>query len=358
MQRRTFLALCAALITDVPLRARAKIDYPEVTPGRTFKFPRDHGAHPDYRNEWWYVTGWLDPEDGKSLGFQVTFFRSRPPIADSNPSAFTPKEIIFAHAALSDPAIGHLVHDARAARAGFGLAEAATGDAHVVLDDWRFDRGADGVFRTHAANSEFALDLSFAPTQPILLEGDQGYSQKGPIESEASYYYSLPQMSVSGQVRSFGKTRKVTGTAWLDREWSSTYLDPNAVGWDWTGLNLDDGGAVMAFRIRGKGAQPLWAGGSYRGADGKAIRLNQEDVSFATVRRWHSPHTGADYPVEQTLTIQLPSGARDFPLLPLFDDQELAGPVTAGPVYWEGAVTTKGGRGYLELTGYVQALNL
>jgi predicted secreted hydrolase len=356
--RRWIGFLAAIAMATIPFAVRSNVIYPEVRPGRDFSFPADHGAHPEFRTEWWYVTGWLDVPGGKSMGFQVTFFRSRPPFGDSNPSAFAPKQIIFAHAALSDPAVGHILSDSRAARAGFGLANAKGGDAHVVLDDWTFDRGADGRFHTHAGGKDFTLDLSFTATQPILLEGDRGYSQKGPMPSEASYYYSLPHLAVSGTVRRGGRNIAVKGTAWLDREWSSTYLDPEAVGWDWTGINLDDGGAVMAFRIRDKSGRALWAGGTYRAPGGETFPLSRDAIAFATLRRWHSPHTGANYPVEQSLTIRLPSGKRSFHLMPLFDDQELAGENLAGPVYWEGAVKTEGGRGYLELTGYAQALKM
>ena len=356
--RRWIGFFAAFAIAAMPIVALSKVVFPDVQPGRFFSFPADHGAHPDYRTEWWYVTGWLDTPDGKSMGFQVTFFRSRTPFDEPNPSAFAPKEIIFAHAALSDPEAGHILSDSRAARAGFGLAEAKAGDAHVVLDDWTFDRTPGGQFRTHVAGKEFGFDLTFAPTQPVLLEGDRGYSQKGPIPTEASYYYSLPHLDISGTVARGGRAIAVKGTAWLDREWSSTYLDPNAVGWDWTGINLDDGSAVMAFRIRDKTGAALWAGGTYRPGTGESVLLARDQIAFSTIRRWHSPHTGADYPVEQTLAIRLPSGERQFRLTPLFDDQELAGESLAGPVYWEGAVKTQGGRGYLELTGYAQPLKM
>jgi predicted secreted hydrolase len=315
--------------------------YPPVLQGEALTFPADHGAHPDYRTEWWYLTGWLETGDGAPLGFQITFFRSRPAIDERNPSTFAARQVLFAHAALSDPALGHLLHGERIARAGFGLAEAATGDTNIVLQDWRLERAADGRFVAHAGSGDFTLDLDVAPTQPVLPEGIDGYSQKGPLPTEASRYYSIPHLAVAGTVTRFGRTAKVTGEAWLDREWSSTLLDPAAVGWDWLGLDLDDGGALMAFQIRGA-----------------VRRLGPEDVRFTTERLWHSPRTGADYPVERGLDVTLPEGVRHWRLRPLFDDQELDSRAAGGPVYWEGAVRSEDGRGYLELTGYLDPLKL
>ena len=347
------LLLAASPVLAGPAGAPA---YAPVLPGQPLVFPADHGAHPQYRTEWWYITGWLDTPGGPE-GFQVTFFRTRPEVDQRNPSAFAARQILFAHAALSDPKLGRLLHDQRIARQGFGLAEAATGDTDVVLDDWSLKRQGDGRFHARVSGKDFAMDLMFSPTQPVLPEGENGFSRKGPLAADASRYYSIPHLKAAGALRRGGRSVQVTGEAWLDREWSSSYLDPKAVGWDWTGLNLDDGGAVMAFQVRDAKGRALWAGGSLRAAGGAITRLGPSDVVFAARRRWRSPRTGVDYPVEQTLTLQLPTGPRQWPLAPLFDDQELDSR-PSGPVYWEGAVRTTGGRGYLELTGYLAPLKL
>jgi predicted secreted hydrolase len=358
---RTLCRWALPVVLSVVLFASASVAqmpaYPEVVPGKAFVFPRDHGAHPEFRNEWWYVTGWLEA-DGKPLGFQVTFFRTRPQIDQANPSAFAPKQILFAHAAVSDPSVGRLLHDQRIARAGFGLAEASQTDADIVLDDWSLRHESDGRFAARIPGEDFTLALDFTPSQPVLLQGEAGYSRKGPLPSQASHYYSLPQLTVMGALERDGRRTNVSGRAWLDREWSSTYLDPRAAGWDWIGINLDDGGALMAFQIRAQDGQKLWAGGSLRLAGGETFPLSENDVRFASRRLWRSPRTGASYPVEQIVSVRLPSGERQFALSPLFDDQELDSRRGGGPVYWEGAVTTEGGRGYLELTGYFQPLKL
>ena len=356
--RRLFATMLAVLFSAA-VAVPQPVAYPTVRPGVAFAFPRDHGAHPDYRTEWWYVTGWLRTADGRDLGFQVTFFRTRPPTDAANPSRFAPTQVLFAHAALSDPAVGRLLHGERAARAGFGLAEASATDANVVLDDWRFARqAADGSFTTRVATPDFGFDLSFSPTQEVFLQGEAGYSRKGEKPEEASHYYSLPHLAVSGAIERGGERTAVSGEAWLDREWSTSYLAPNAAGWDWTGLNLADGGALMAFRIRAKDGGTVWAGGSLRRPDGTIHRFAPGDVRMEPLRRWRSPRTNGDYPVEQRLTVKLPEGERSFVLKPLFDDQELDGRSGGLPVYWEGAVTTEGGRGYLELTGYASDLKM
>lgn len=332
--------------------------YPKVTPGNVFHFPADHGAHPAFRTEWWYVTGRVRTRDGRDMGFQVTFFRVRPSTAPGNPSRFAPDQILFAHAALSDPAVGHLLHGERAARAGFGLAQARVGDADVALRDWTIRRLPDGRFATSVATADFALSLVLTPRQPPLAQGDGGYSRKGAKPEQASYYYSIPHLAVAGRLARGARTEVVNGEAWLDREWSSDYLGGQAVGWDWTGLNLDDGGALMAFRIRRQDGGTSWAGGSLRRADGRIVRLAPGDVRFDPLARWRSPRTGALYPVAQRLSIRLPEGVRQFVLRPLFPDQELDARRSGMPVYWEGAVRTAGGAGYLELTGYSGKLRM
>jgi predicted secreted hydrolase len=350
------LAVLVAIMTTAA--APAIPTYPSVRPGTPIRFPTDYGAHPGFRTEWWYVTGWLRTVDRRDMGFQVTFFRSRPPANSTNPSAFAPRQILFAHAALSDPAVGRLLHDQRIARQGFGLAKASSADTDIILQDWTLKRGPDGLFRTHVGGRDFALDLTLAPTQPPLLQGQGGYSRKGPRPEQASYYYSIPHLAVTGSVLRQGHRTPVSGEAWLDREWSSTLLDPAAVGWDWVGLDLEDGAALTAFQVRDTAGHPIWAGGSYRPAGGPSEPLGRDAVALTTDRLWRSPRTGADYPIGRTVTLKLRRGVRQWRLTPLFDDQELDSRMAGGPVYWEGAVSAPNGHGYLELTGYLTPLKM
>ncbi len=330
-----------------------------VVSGTRLSFPRDFGSHPGFRTEWWYATGWLQTPDGKPLGFQVTFFRSATGHDAANPSRFAPAQLIVAHAALSDPAVGHLQHDQKIARAGFGLAGASTTDTDITLGNWAMVRDAGGAYRVRLPARDFTMALTMAPTQPLLLQGDRGFSRKGPKPDQASHYYSEPQLQVTGTVTRQGKPVQVSGTAWLDHEWSSTVLDPRAVGWDWVGANLADGSALMAFRIRAADGRTLWQHAMLRERSGRQRQFSGEQVSFSTVRQWTSPRTNARYPVQ--LDVQV--GAERWRLTPLQDDQELDSRRSTGAVYWEGAVTLerdgrRAGRGYLELTGYVKPLKL
>ncbi|HEX5464323.1 MAG TPA: carotenoid 1,2-hydratase, partial [Burkholderiales bacterium] len=262
--RKLQLACCLFLYATV---APAAPHYPPVVPGYTMHFPEDEGSHPQFRTEWWYVTGWLRDAKNKPLGFQITFFRTRPDIVGNSedPSAFAPHQILFAHAALSDPAVGHLLHDQRMQRAGFGLVTAATGRTDLHIDDWSLKQeGRHYIARIPAR--DFTLNLTIDATQPPMLNGDHGYSRKGPAAASASYYYSIPQLKIDGTIVRNGRFEHVTGSAWLDHEWSSNYVPQGAVGWDWIGINLADGGALMAFRMRGPGGKSLWAGGTWRDA--------------------------------------------------------------------------------------------
>lgn len=351
------LTALAIGLASLPLAAQQLPAFAEVRPGVPLRFPRDHGAHPAFRTEWWYITGWLEGAD-RPMGFQITFFRHRPAVDQRNPSRFTARQILFAHAAVSDAKVGRLLHAQRIARAGFGLARAATTDTDVRLDDWRLQRVPDGRFIAHVRAREFAFDVVLRPTQAILLQGQYGYSRKGPLPLQASHYYTLPHLEVSGTARVKREKFRVRGRAWLDREWSSTLLDPRAVGWDWVGLNLDDGGALTAFQVRDVTGRPLWSGGSLRDGKGKLSIFGRGDVMFTTVRWWRSARTAARYPVERVVIVRTGSGARRFHLRPLFDDQELDSRAGGGPVYWEGAVRADSGRGYLELTGYAGPLRL
>ncbi|MBK0392884.1 lipocalin-like domain-containing protein [Ramlibacter algicola] len=328
-------------------------------PVREIRFPRDHGSHPDLRTEWWYATGAVHAGD-REFGFQLTFFRTRVDAAQPLQSQFAGKQLVFAHAALTDLQGRRLLHDQRIARAGFGVAEAAEDDTRVHIRDWHLQRGADGSYSARLPARQFTLDLRLVPTQPPLLQGDRGLSRKGPGMDQASYYYSVPQLAVSGSVTLQGKPQRIEGKAWLDHEWSEALLHPDAVGWDWIGMNLDDGSALTAFQLRTRDGVPLWDGGSFRGPSGDTYIASQGETQFRALRRWTSPRSGASYPVEWMVR----TPADFYTVRALLDDQELDSRASTGAIYWEGLselVDSNGrrvGRGYLEMTGYSQRLRL
>ncbi len=329
-------------------------------PPRTLAFPRDHGAHPDLRTEWWYVTGQAQ-SGGRDFGFQVTFFRTRVDATRGMGSRFAAKQLVFAHAALTDVQGKKLWHDQRIARAGFDVAGAAEDDARIKLRDWSLERGADGSFQARLRAADFALDLVCKPTQPVLLQGDKGLSRKGPEAAQASYYYSQPQLAVSGRIELRGQRFDTTaGKAWMDHEWSDDLLHQEAMGWDWIGMNLDDGSALTAFQLRRADGTPLWDGGSFRAGSGATYIAGKGETQFAARRYWTSPLSGAKYPVEWLVR----TPADFYRVCAVLDNQELDSRASTGAIYWEGLSDLidgngrKVGRGYLEMTGYTKRLKL
>ena len=370
LSRRTWLALAAG--------ATAFPGVGQALPPAALAFPRDLGSHHDFHTEWWYATGHARSA-GRAFGFQVTFFRRRVAEAEALVSRFAARQLLFAHAALTDLQGRRQLHDQRIARwsgrpageAGSAdTADASAADTAVRMGDWSLVRdpasGGGSGYRAKVAAEGFSLDLTLRETQPLLLQGDRGLSRKGPEAVQASYYYSVPQLAVTGTI-GLGRERFVLdaptardGAAWLDHEWSHALMHPEAVGWDWIGINLFDGAALTAFHLRRADGSTLWAGGSFRPAGAAARSFDAQAVRFTAGRLWRSPRTAAAYPVEWA--IDTPAGR--YTLQALLDDQELDSRGSTGAVYWEGvselrdAAGTAVGRGYLEMTGYVAQLRL
>ncbi|EHR70354.1 putative secreted hydrolase [Burkholderiales bacterium JOSHI_001] len=338
-----------------------------VRAGRALVFPRDHGAHPTTRTEWWYATGWLQaPGQTQPLGFQVTFFRSRTGLGDDLPGRFAPRQLLFAHAAVTDIVAGRHRHAQRMAR--WSGDEASTvdvarrADTHLRIGTWSLQRdAATGRYSSRVADTGagFTLDLDLQPTQPLLRQGQDGFSRKGPLPQQASHYYSQPQLKAQARLTLDGRALQAEGRAWLDHEWSDEILSPAAVGWDWVGFNLADGAALTAFVLRQRDGSPVWAGGSFRAAGGAVQAFGPEAVRFEPLRHWQSGATGARYPVQWRL--HTPAGV--FEVAALLDAQELDGRAGTGAVYWEGLSELKQGPrriglGYLEMTGYAGRITL
>ncbi len=377
MNSRSLIKLCLAL--SICVTAAARTEPPDAAthappnPGDqdfSLRLPEDAGAHPNARTEWWYLTGWLD-DAGTPVGFQITFFRSSLGTDPANPSGFNTRDAIFAHAALSDPRLGHILFAQRSMRAVFGLAGARTSEMDVHLKDWALRTQGDFEhMQTRIDDAQFSMRLELSTSGPVLLEGPNGVSRKGASSSSAkmtpdqavSAYYSLPHLRVEGSVTINGRARPVTGSAWFDHEWSNQYLESDAQGWDWIGANLNDGSALMAFRMRKTDGSTLYSAATRRTSDGTVRYFGPDSVAFESIASWKSRASGVTYPVYQNVTV----GNERFQLKPLFDDQEIDARNSTGTLYWEGATrlldgNTPGielGQGYLEMTGYGARLRL
>jgi predicted secreted hydrolase len=363
LTRRALIA--AGLAAPLPAFPRDLVPRPLV-------FPRDHGTHNDTRTEWWYLTGHAKDAGGREFGFQITFFRSRVDVTEALGSRLTARQLLFAHAAITDVQSGRLLHDQRLARwngkppmrterAVFASAE----DTHVAIRDWFLRREADGRYTTRASGDELQIELEATPRQAWLLQGDQGFSRKGPDPAQASFYVSHPQLAVRGTLGLRGQRFEVQGTAWLDHEWSEALMHPEAVGWDWFGMNLLDGHCVTAFQLRRQDGSKLWAGGSFRAAGSAQsptdiYRFRPGELDWVPQRHWTSPRTRARYPVEWMVR----TPADFYTVRAVVDPQELDAQGSTGTVYWEGLSELRRlegqrlGLGYLEMTGYAAPLRL
>jgi predicted secreted hydrolase len=333
--------------------------FARATKVRRFVFPDDHGPHERFRTEWWYFTGNLQSPAGDEFGFQLTFFRhALAPESPARRSPWATRHVWFAHFALGDGKRGGFTAHERFERGAQGLAGARAQPFAAWVGDWRAESAdGTGTFPMHlvAGTGGTAIDLVVDPRKPVVLQGDRGLSQKGPEPGNASFYYSLTRLDARGSVTTEGNRHEVEGSAWLDREWSTSALSEGQVGWDWFSIQLDDGRELMLYRLRREdGKTDPHDSGTFVEADGSSIKLGAGDVRYEPGRRWTSPQSGASYPVEWRLVIE-PLGI-ELETAPLIDASELNVTVR----YWEGAIRISGrdgsgplsGRGFLEMTGY------
>jgi predicted secreted hydrolase len=337
---------------------------------RRFEFPQDHGPHPAFRHEWWYLTGHLRAADGAQFGFELTFFRLAlaPPAAAAaaaGTSAWRTHQVYAAHFAITDVARGRFFNATRYARDALGLAGAQAQPFAIHVDDWSVLQAPaappPGTAALHwqlqAAAGDYALQLDLRTGQPPVLNGDAGLSRKADGPGAASYYYSMPRLQASGRLQRGGEPLPVSGVAWLDREWGSGSLGAQSEGWDWFALNFTDGSSLMFYALRDRGGQrDGHSAGTFVDAQGHVTALASDDVAIEVLRHWVSPR-GGEYPAQWNLRVR--SLALQLLLTPQLADQELA----TQPRYWEGAVSVTGHRaavpvraeGYVELVGYARS---
>ncbi|HSG09223.1 MAG TPA: lipocalin-like domain-containing protein [Longimicrobiales bacterium] len=336
------------------------VGYARAVDPRPFTFPLDHGPHPDFRNEWWYVTGNLADSSGRNVGFQLTLFRSSlAPAAPETKSAWATNQAWMGHFAVTDEQGGRFRSFQRFARGAVGLAGAEPDPLNVWVEDWSLRGDGPGVpwpLRLRAADGEVALDLVLDPGKPAVLQGDGGLSRKGPEPGNASYYYSFTRMPTRGQVVLEADTLQVVGASWLDREWSTSALPQGVDGWDWFALQLDNGWELMVYALRRAdgSAHPLSDGVLVDPSGGRHPLAYGTDIVVLPTDTWTSPLDGSLYPSGWTVT--LPGRRWSLEVQPVLENQEL----DLAFRYWEGAVAVSGtdgdralgGRGYVELTGY------
>jgi predicted secreted hydrolase len=351
----------ASLSVASVLHAADDRGYARALAPREFHFPADQGTHPEFRTEWWYYTGNLATAEGRRFGFQLTFFRSA--LAPGMPqriSAWATRQVWLAHFTVSDVAGGKFHSFERWSRGALGLAGAELPPFRVWVKDWSAEAVGDGkapVPPLHlvATEDDVAIDLVLQPGKPPVLEGNHGLSRKGAGVGNASYYYSLTRMPAAGTVRLRGERFTVSGAAWMDREWSTSSLSADEVGWDWFALQLADGSDLMLYRLRrADGSADPASSGTAIGPGGETRPLGRGDFSLAGAGTWQSPRGGARYPARWH--VRVPGEGLDLEIRPRLADQELDAAIR----YWEGAVEVSGtrrgrpiqGEGYVELTGY------
>ena len=349
----------------------AAAGYAQALEPRPFAFPADHASHPRFRTEWWYFTGNVVDARERHYGFELTIFRiALRPVAAARESPLAASQIWMANLAVTDTSRELFQAAERLSRGAPGLAGVAAGSGRgaggaaggggsepivVAIEDWSATIAGDEV-RLSASDDGFGIELALAGLDRIVRQGTDGLDPKGPEPGNASYYYSAPRLAVTGAIASGGAAPvAVTGTAWMDREWSTSALSPDVEGWDWFALQLDDGRDLMFYRLRGRdGGTSPYSGGSIADAAGNVTRLAAGDVELQPTGWWTSERTGVRYPVEWSLAV--PAERLELRIVPRLERQELDLTVR----YWEGAVVVTGradaepagGVGYLELAGY------
>lgn len=336
------------------LRDDSTNHFPKALETRSFRFPDDHGAHEEYRNEWWYFTGNLDAAE-RRFGYELTLFRFSlvPTLEQTLDSAWQSNQVFIGHLAVTDVADSGFHVAQRYSRGAAGLAGATQDPVRIWLDDWRIELDS-GTWRLSASDDRFAIDLALTALKPVVLNGNRGLSRKSAEPGNASYYYSVPRLDTKGDLRIDDDRHAVSGLSWLDREWGSSALSQDQRGWDWFALQLSDGSELMVYQIRhNSGQADPFSSGTFTDADGNTLHLERGDFEIDVLDTWRSERGGV-YPAEwQVHVAPLGASLRVKPVLP---DQELITNVR----YWEGAVDVAGvsagsavsGRGYVELTGY------
>lgn len=360
------IAVLISVLWILPMAWADSDSFMPAREGYRYQFPRDHGAHDEFRTEWWYYTGNLTAKDGRAFGYQLTFFRRAMPAdqIETLPSKWSVTQLYLAHFAVSDLKKGRFFFKEKLSRAAIGKAGAEAERLHVWIDQWRteaMDATAAITQVLEASDDELALALTVVPEKPLVIHGSGGISRKGQESGQASHYYSFTRLATQGRIAIAGETFDVTGTSWMDHEFGSADLGPDLVGWDWFSLQMADDTELMLYRLRhADGTADPVSSGTFIDRKGKAHPLSLGDFTLDPVSFWTSPRSNARYPQRWRLTV--PSRDLSLELIPRMAEQELRTDRSTQVTYWEGAIDVNGkangksitGRGYMELTGYAE----
>ena len=361
--------LLSVTVSTALAASPAPTPFQPATAGYQYTFPRDHGSHSTYRTEWWYYTGHLQAKNGRSFGFELTFFRRGVPPDEIKtlPSKWSISHLYLAHFAVTDITGKRFHFSEKFSREGLGKAGADESRLRVWIDDWRAEAATDstGSHTLVAHDETHSLALTLQPAKPLVTHGAAGISRKGKDVRQASHYYSFTRLATTGSLTIDGEQFEVTGLTWMDHEFGSTELGTDQVGWDWFSIQLEDDTELMLYRMRRKdGSSDLASSGTAVSPDGRTRHLEVTDFQIESTATWTSPESKATYPSRWKLTF--PSLDLVLDVTPLLADQELRTSRSTKVSYWEGAVAVTGtkqgkpikGQGYVELTGYVERLKL
>ena len=324
---------------DTPAEVRASViglpngadpdagEYARAFQPRTFIFPADHGPHLEFQTEWWYYTGNIEDSVGRHFGYQLTFFRRAllpQQKVVARKSSLAANQVYFAHFAITDSQAGHHMAVERFSRGAGGLAGATAQPYNVYLENWSavgVDGNADDV-KLIAQDGVYSISLSLKNLKPVVLHGQQGLSAKSETQGNASYYYSLTRMQTEGAIQTESGNFRVVGLSWMDHEWSTSALGPNAIGWDWYALQLSDQSELMLYRFRNAdGSIDVVSGGTLVQSDGSTKILSRDQVIIEVLETWQSPGNGARYPAKWH--IRIPDFNIDLQVEPRIRDQQM-----------------------------------
>ena len=374
--RQSFWIVCAVLLSVSAGHASGPMTTPNefvlALPGYQFSFPRDHGSHNNFQTEWWYYSGQVRSGNGQAYGYQLTFFRHglESTIMQANPSRWAMTHLYFAHFALTDINNSEFWYAEKLSRAGMGKAGADSEHLSVWVDDWSVK--TDGwthylyaELRSTETNRVIAeINFELVPEKPPIIHGTEGISKKGAQPGQASHYYSMPRLRTNGRLTVNGEVHSVNGMSWLDHEFGTSQLGAHQVGWDWFGLQLDDGSELMLYRLRlDNGKSDPASSGSLITPDAQTVHILSDEFLLKPLSLWTSPKSNAVYPISWRVT--LPGHQLTLNIVPYVEAQELLTEGSTRITYWEGAVRVHGqkgnipiqGQGYMELTGYAEPLN-